>query len=83
MSDVYKIYGKVDCEYCEKAMRELSTSNLDYTYQNINESNKEEILKELTRLIGQQPKTVPQIFVDDRYIGGYNDLVEELGNENS
>ena len=35
--------------------------------------------EELTKKIGKPALTVPQIFLDGEYIGGYTDLVGRLG----
>jgi len=38
----------------------------------------EEVMTEITDKLGYRPKTVPQIWLDNDYIGGYDDLVKSM-----
>jgi glutaredoxin 3 len=43
--------------------------------------DKEPILREeLQQRLGESPRTVPQIFINNEYIGGYDKLVEWIDN---
>lgn len=70
---MYTIIGKSSCPYCVKAMQVLDTMNLKYQYTSLdtNESAVEEFKR-------AGYKTVPQIFLGDRHIGGYNELEDHL-----
>ncbi len=61
-----KIITKNDCPYCVRAKALLSQN--DISYQEIDRKNVE----------GFPYKTVPQIWLDGNYVGGYNELVEKL-----
>jgi glutaredoxin len=70
------IYGTSICKWCERA-KELATQySLEWEFRNVEHEHFYEELKEL------QPsfKTVPQIFWDGRYIGGYEKLGFEIEN---
>ena len=63
-----KIYTSDNCWYCDQAKRLLDGK--DATYEEIDVSNNPEILQE--KCPGQ--RTVPQIFINSEYIGGFDDL---------
>ena len=64
------MYTKNVCPYCTMAKRLLTEKGQTWTEINIEtEPGKRE---EMIRRTGQ--KTVPQIFIGDRHIGGYDDL---------
>lgn len=65
------IYTTTTCPYCTAAKALLHRKKIPFQEINVeNEAAKRQWLKEAT---GQ--KTVPQIFIDDRPIGGYQELV--------
>jgi ribonucleoside-diphosphate reductase alpha chain len=61
-----KIITKDDCPYCVRAKALLSQNGI--SYQEIDRKNVEDF----------PYKTVPQIWLDGDYVGGYNELVEKL-----
>ena len=68
------IYTQDRCTHCNSAKREFETRDWKYTSHNITEINNYNNLQELLPGI----RTVPQIWIDDNYIGGYDDLKEWL-----
>ena len=70
---MYKVYGTKICLYCDKAENLLKTKDLPFEKIYIDEDDdaKDYIVK-------QGFKTVPQIWLDDKWIGGYDDLVRFL-----
>ena len=70
---MYKVYGTRICLYCDKAENLLKTKDLPFEKIYIDEDDdaKDYIVK-------QGFKTVPQIWLDDNWIGGYDDLVKFL-----
>ncbi len=66
-----EIYTLEWCPYCNKAKSFLKSKGFSYTEYNIDDNQvKREMIK---RTDGA--KTVPQIFIDDKLIGGYDDLI--------
>jgi glutaredoxin 3 len=66
-----EIYSKESCSFCTKAKDLLKIKKLPYTEKNVSDPEvKEELLR---RVFGV--KTVPQIFINGKHIGGYSDLV--------
>ncbi len=68
------IYTSQTCPYCIKAKKLLKMLNLDYTEINI-ENNFDEMCDKLSKQYNiPSISTVPQIIINDHYIGGYDDL---------
>lgn len=67
------VYTMDFCPYCAAAKNLLKSKNVDF--EEINITDKDEMWDELYRITrGRQ--TVPEIFVDEELIGGYDDLVQ-------
>jgi glutaredoxin 3 len=60
------------CPYCVRAKALLKRKGVDYEELQI-EGNRELMREMLER---SQRRTVPQIFIDDFHVGGYDDLAE-------
>jgi len=68
------IWSKNGCTYCEKAKALLKSKEIAYEERNINTSwTKEQLLEAVPNA-----RTVPQIFIDDELIGGFDDLAKKL-----
>lgn len=68
------IYTTQTCTYCNLAKNLLKEKKLQFTEINI-EANLN-ILKDLIKKTNH--KTVPQIFINEKFIGGYTELCEYL-----
>lgn len=73
-----EIYTKDACPYCVLAKNLFKSKGWEYTEHYISADNRETLLEEITTRSGTQPRTVPQIFIDDKHIGGYTDLIAWL-----
>ena len=65
-----KIYGTESCSFCTAARMLLKKKGLDY--DDVLVSKDADIREEMERLSGR--RTVPQIFIDDISIGGFDEL---------
>ena len=65
------IYTKDNCIWCDRAKILLDSKKI--SYNEIDLSDDSERLK-FYEQIGDNVKTVPQIFLDDKRIGGFQDL---------
>lgn len=64
------IYSKTYCPYCVKAKKFFEQRNVKYTEHMMDDRFEEfDQLKQKTGLM-----TVPQIFINGEFIGGYSDL---------
>ncbi len=70
-----ELYTKDQCIWCDRAKGLLNAYSIDFVEFDL--SNDEERLK-FYENIGNNVKTVPQVFIDDKRIGGYQDLKEWL-----
>jgi len=65
------IYTKNNCIWCDRAKILLDSKKI--SYNEIDLSDDSERLKFYEK-IGDNVKTVPQVFIDDKRIGGFQDL---------
>lgn len=72
------VYSKPACVYCEKAKALLLRLGLEYTVKVV---SKDLSLEELFKVLGKQVRTIPQIVIDSKHIGGYNELIEYFINK--
>lgn len=70
MSVEIKMYTTRFCPYCVAARNLLNSKNAEFI--DIPVDSAPELRREMSRLSGQQ--TVPQIWIDDQHIGGFDDL---------
>ena len=75
-----EIYGRDHCPYCVNAKKAFQSAGYKYTEHTIGKGHtKEDVQKRVDALgIPVVISTVPQIFIDDEYIGGYTDLVKRF-----
>jgi len=65
------IWSKDNCPFCIKAKEMLSLKDIKYEERNISSGNwsREQLLEAVPNA-----KTVPQIWLHGRYVGGYTEL---------
>ena len=68
----FLIFTKYRCSYCDRAKTLIEQKGYEYESINIEEDNNIELLLEKNKY----SRTMPQIFINDKLIGGYTDLVE-------
>jgi len=71
MSDII-IYYMPFCPYCSWAQQLLDGKGVEYTM--INVSDDDDMRQQMEDLSGRQ--SVPQIFIGDVHVGGFDDLSE-------
>lgn len=65
------IWCKVNCIFCDLAKKELTKRGLSYEERTIGKGwTKEQLLKEVPNA-----KKIPQIFIGNTLVGGYNELM--------
>ena len=67
------VYMGPMCSFCDAAKRLLNRNNIPYKEINIaiEEGKMDEMLKKSNGM-----KTIPQIFIEDHHIGGYDELID-------
>ena len=66
------IYSTRICPYCVRAKNFFDKKNINYTEIMIDQDPS--LITEMVEKSGRQ--SVPQIFIDDYHVGGFDDLVE-------
>lgn len=70
------VWSKYNCPYCEQAKALLKQKGIVYEEKKIGDGyTKEDLLEAVPTA-----RTVPQIFLDEKLIGGYTDLVAYVQN---
>lgn len=71
------VWSKDKCPQCEQAKNILALNNINFEERKIGTSwGREDLLA-----IVPNARSVPQIFIDDQYVGGLNDLKTKLNKE--
>lgn len=68
-----KIYSTATCPICEKAKSLLTKWNIPYAEARVDQDR--DALKEMLE-ISNNARTVPQIAIDEKWIGGFSELTE-------
>ena len=77
MSDNIVMYSTRFCPYCVRARFLLESKNVEFT--DIGVDARPELRREMTEKSGR--RTVPQIWIGERHVGGYDDLarLDQMG----
>jgi len=68
------VWSKNNCPFCVQAKNLLKLKNIKFEERNINEEwTREQLLESVPTA-----RTLPQIFLDDNYIGGFTELRRHL-----
>ena len=68
------VWSKYSCQFCEQAKSLLNSHNIEYEERRIGDGwTREDLLEAVPTA-----RTVPQIFMDGRLIGGFVELREHL-----
>lgn len=67
------VYSKPNCPFCVRAKMLLDKHGVGYVEESAVDK-REALIEAVTKATGQPPKTVPQIWIGETYIGGYTEL---------
>lgn len=73
MNEEYVIYSSPNCSYCEQAKKLLDLKELPYTVMDAGSSR---YFQET--FVAKGIRKVPQVFLGDRHVGGFEELMGEL-----
>ena len=68
------VWSKPNCPQCTSAKQLLKIKGIEYEEKNVADGHK---IQDLLALV-PNAKTMPQIWLDDKHIGGYKELQEKL-----
>ena len=72
------VWSKYHCPYCDQAKALLKSKDISFEEKKIGDGyTKEELLEAVPTA-----RTVPQIFIDDKLIGGFTELKQYLQEQN-
>ena len=74
------VYSKNNCVFCTKAKTLLKNLGLEYEEKSLEKDFGSDPSK-LIEDIGKNVRTMPQIKIDGKLIGGYNQLVEHFADK--
>ena len=66
------LYTTIFCPYCRRAVKLLDSKGVDYL--NINVNKEPALFEEVKKQTGW--RTVPQIFIEEEFIGGCDDMYQ-------
>ncbi len=68
------LWSKYHCSFCDQAKNLLQQKGIEFEERKIGDGwSKEELLE-----VVPNARTVPQIFIDDKLVGGYSELRQYL-----
>ena len=73
------VWSKYDCSFCDQAKSLLTMKGIEFEERKIGDGYTREDLLEAV----PTARTVPQIFLDDKLIGGFTELKQWIISESS
>ena len=70
-----EIYGASWCATCKDAVAFCEKKSIDYSYIDIDDTVN---LRSLEERVGAKVRAVPQIFLDDKHVGSFTGLQQEV-----
>ena len=75
-----KVYSKTKCNFCKMAKALLREFHLEYTEELLDDDTVRQTFYDcVSEKTGKEIQSVPQIFFDDQYIGGWSELKQVCG----
>jgi glutaredoxin 3 len=72
------VYSKPNCPFCVRAKALLSQKGIEVEERSAVD-HRDTLIQKVTEATGAAPRTVPQIWLDGAYVGGYTELAAKLG----
>ena len=66
-----KVYGSSQCVWCDRVAKLLEDIGVEI--EKIDVSQGKEFIKEMQDAAGKKGNTVPQVIIDNEYVGGYTE----------
>ena len=64
------VYGTKTCSWCEQVVRALKRHTTSITKIDVGEPDN---FTEMKKFAGEDARTVPQVVIDGKYVGGYTE----------
>ena len=72
------VFGRDGCPYCVKAKNLLTEKQIPFLYADISKAEYRDLVTPMINFTGM--KTIPQVFVGGKLLGGYTDLAKAIQN---
>ena len=69
------VYGTSKCVWCDNVAKDLKNADIDITKVDVTDAQN---LAEMKKIAGEDARTVPQVVIDGKYIGGYTEVDRHL-----
>ena len=73
-----KVYSTSKCSWCDRVIRELTDKGIEV--EKIDISGDKNLFKQMNEDAGVKVSSVPQVIIDGKYVGGYNDTERFIKN---
>ena len=74
-----QVFSKPSCAWCDRAVAYMTEKDIDVErIEIITEDGYNRLLDSVGETIGRDIKLVPQIIIDGKYVGGYQDAVDYI-----
>jgi glutaredoxin 1/glutaredoxin 3 len=67
-----KMYSTSQCGWCNRVAKMLE--DYDINVEKIDVSGNKVLIKEMQKAAGEKVTSVPQVIIDEKYIGGYTEV---------
>ena len=67
-----KMYSTPRCSWCDRVVKMLEEYGVNV--EKIDVSGSKELIKEMQKVAGEKVTSVPQVVIDEQYIGGYTEV---------
>ena len=71
------VYSGPKCVWCDRVMQALNATHLEVEKKMITDDG---VIEEINEIIGKPIRTVPQVVIGGKHIGGYADVEKFLEN---
>ena len=73
-----KVYSTSTCTWCDRVIQDLTENGI--VVEKIDISGDKKLFKQMSVDVGKKVSTVPQVIIDEEYIGGYTETERFIKN---
>ena len=73
-----KVYSTSTCTWCDRVVKDLTENGIEV--EKIDISGDKKLFKQMSVDVGKKVSTVPQVIIDEKYIGGYTETERFIKN---